>query len=1550
MSQPDEAHSQNHDSVLPRSVNAMLEDLGNTEHLHGVLDLTEQPGASTSQARREPRQGPGPGRNRPRAATSASHVSLDYFDPRGVGALRHTLSRMPTAPTLGERTEIGCPESIPDQAPPTNEEAGDGDFDFEAVLCDVLKSRSEADIKSRELGVLFDQLRVVGKGTSSSFQATIGSQLNLLNIWRAIQNARHSHLRDIISGFQGVIRPGEMLLVLGRPGSGCSTFLKVLANQRDEFHAVEGEVFYNSFSSDAIRLHYRGDVQYCPEDDVHFPTLTVDQTIGFAAKTRTPHARAPEMTRKQFRVHITDILLTLFGLRHVRKTPVGDASLRGVSGGEKKRVSISETLATRSLLTSWDNSTRGLDASTAVEYVHALRIATNLLRVTTIVSIYQAGESLYEMFDKVCLIYEGRMVYFGPANEARQYFTDMGYEPAYRQTTSDFLVAVTDPNGRQVRDGVRGVPSTPEEFQQYYRDSSIMKGNLEDMASFREQYAGKKDLMSAYQDSARAEHAKHLQKKSPYTISIPMQIRSVMGRRVRIQAGAVSLLVINACVFVLQAIILGTTFLQLSTNTTAYYSRGGILFFSVFLPALFAMSEIPSLFSLRPIVERHYKAAMYHPFVEAIALTLVDIPVTFLILLLYSIILYFLVGLQRSAGQFFTFFLFVFMSSLLGKALFRSLAAAFKSEAPAQAFAGVLVLVLSLYTGYSIPQPSMIGALRWITWINPLRYSFESLMVNEFHTIDGLCGSFVPSGPLYDSFPDTNKACTTVGSQPGNPYVNGNSFVSLSFGYSYSHLWRNLGIIIAFTIFFFILLLVFTEFNTSLAGMTSVVLFKRGSRDASTPPGGALTSSTQNSDEEKTKVPSSSVTSESDAQKKENKADMKEALAHQPRMQNTFTWQQVNYEVASRRLLNDVSGYVAPGKLTALMGESGAGKTTLLNVLAERNEMGVVSGTRLVNGHPLPPDFQAQTGYCQQMDTHLATMTVREALLFSAKLRQPFSVSIAEKEAYVDRCLSMCGLEAYRDAIVGSLGVEMKKRTTIGVELAGQGRLLLFLDEPTSGLDSQSAWAIISFLRDLADSGQAILCTCVLPSAELFQVFDRLLLLRKGGETVYFGDVGPRATTLIQYFETNGSRACRTEENPAEFILDVIGAGATATSKVDWHDIWTNSSEAVRITKDIDTIVSQGQRDTSLVSSSTIGHSGFATPWAYQVWTLLERNFVHYWRSPTYLMAKITLNVAAGLLIGFSFFKRNNSLAGTQNKLFSVFMALILSAPLANQLQVIFLNIRKVYEVRERPSRIYSWPALVTSQILVELPWNIIGSTLFFFCWYWTVGFPTDRAGYTYLMLGVLFPVYYTTVGQAAAAMSPTAEIAGILFSFLFSFVLTFDGVVQPYSQLGWWQWMYRVSPYTYLIEGLISQILQGQSVQCAPQEYAIVQPPSGYSCASYLDAYVASAGGYLNNPNAGSDCQYCSSRTADAWLARQFNIQYAHRWRNVGLFCAFITFNVCAIYFFTYLFRIRSYGKSKAVVGTMMSRVGGVFRRGARADGDGEKEKMSESPEDEDP
>ena len=429
----------------------------------------------------------------------------------------------------------------------------------------------------------------------------------------------------------------------------------------------------------------------------------------------------------------------------------------------------------------------------------------------------------------------------------------------------------------------------------------------------------------------------------------------------------------------------------------------------------------------------------------------------------------------------------------------------------------------------------------------------------------------------------------------------------------------------AFLAVFLFALLYFTERNAGFARQTAVMRFKRGSKasaikDAETPAA---------ADEEKTTAGSGQVSKTPSIM--QGGTDTTKA----PAMTDIFSWQHVEYTVPlgsgeHRRLLDDVSGYVAPGKLTALMGESGAGKTTLLNVLAQRTSTGVVKGDRLVNGQPLPADFQAQTGYCQQMDTHVPTATVREALLFSAKMRQPASVPLADKEAYVETCLRMCGLEPYADAMVGSLGIEHRKRTTIGVELAAKPKLLLFLDEPTSGLDSQSAWAIMSFLRSLAANGQAILCTIHQPSSELFHLFDRLLLLRKGGQTVYFGDIGEvghNASTLIDYFESHGSRKCASDENPAEFMLDVIGAGATATSEQNWYDVWQNSKEAAEIQRQVDQIHNDGHNRPPVQMSQ---HSEFASSWGYQTIELVRRSAQRHWRDPTYLLAKLNLNIVGG--------------------------------------------------------------------------------------------------------------------------------------------------------------------------------------------------------------------------------------------------------------------------------------------------------------------------------
>lgn len=208
------------------------------------------------------------------------------------------------------------------------------------------------------------------------------------------------------------------------------------------------------------------------------------------------------------------------------------------------------------------------------------------------------------------------------------------------------------------------------------------------------------------------------------------------------------------------------------------------------------------------------------------------------------------------------------------------------------------------------------------------------------------------------------------------------------------------------------------------------------------------------------------------------------------------------------------------------------------------------------------------------------------------------------------------------------LNIEQRKRLTIGVELAAKPNLL-FLDEPTSGLDSQTAWSIATLIRKLSDNGQAVLCTIHQPSAMLFQQFDRILLLAKGGKTVYFGDLGEGCRTLIDYFESNGAPRCEPHENPAEWMLNAIGAAPGSKTDQDWPLVWQHSEECEAIQKGLADLEDHYRTSVHLRRDEVDNDfsSGlYASTFYVQLSTCLERVFQQYWRTPSYIYAKLVLS------------------------------------------------------------------------------------------------------------------------------------------------------------------------------------------------------------------------------------------------------------------------------------------------------------------------------------
>ncbi|TAQ84014.1 hypothetical protein B7494_g7660, partial [Chlorociboria aeruginascens] len=873
------------------------------------------------------------------------------------------------------------------------------------------------------------------------------------------------------------------------------------------------------------------------------------------------------------------------------------------------------------------------------------------------------------------------------------------------------------------------------------------------------------------------------------------------------------------------ALIIGSIFYGTPNDTSSFFQKGGVLFFAILLNALISISEINNLYSQRPIVEKQASYAFYHPFTEAMAGIVADIPVKFAIATCFNIILYFLAGLRREPSQFFIFFLFNFVAILTMSQIYRSIAASTKTVSQALAIAGVVTLAIVIYTGFVIPRPLMHPWFKWISWINPVAYAFEGLFVNELHGRRFACSQLVPSGSGYTLTGDT-FICAVEGAIAGQSTVSGDDYLQAQFQYSYAHIWRNLGFMFAFMIFFLFVYLFATEFNSATDSSAEVLVFRRGHV-----PNHLLAAEKAAKDDEEAGAVTGSPQNDNAEQDKEQDEQV-QALAPQT---DVFTWKDVCYDIKikgePRRLLDNVSGWVKPGTLTALMGVSGAGKTTLLDVLAQRVSMGVVTGDMFVSGKPLDESFQRKTGYVQQQDLHLETNTVREALRFSAMLRQPKTVSQKEKYEFVEDVIKMLNMQDFSEAVVGvpgeGLNVEQRKLLTIGVELAAKPALLLFLDEPTSGLDSQSSWAIVAFLRKLADNGQAVLATIHQPSAILFQEFDRLLFLAKGGKTVYFGDIGKNSATLLNYFESNGANKCGENDNPAEYMLTMVGAGATGKSTKDWHEIWMNSSEAKDAQTELSRIKEEMGKEAS--SESAGSHSEFAMPLTTQLYEVTLRVFQQYWRTPGYIYSKIVLGVASALFIGFSFFHANSTQQGIQDVIFSIFMITTIFTTLVQQIMPRFILQRDLYEVRERPSKAYSWKVFLIANIVVEIPYQILLGILVFASYYYPIytsgGIPASTRQGLILLLLVQFFVFASTFAHMLISALPDAETAGNIATFLFSMVLVFNGVFQtPIALPGFWIFMYRISPLTYLVSAIASTGLSGRTVTCSSKELAIMQ------------------------------------------------------------------------------------------------------------------------------
>ena len=1437
-------------------------------------------------------------------------------------SLKRTISRRsthtkPLSRPATRHTQASEPGDV-EAGPQEEEEEG---FDLEPFMREGHFEKRTEGGSAKRVGVIYKSLSVKGVGSTATFVRTLPDAIigtfgpDLFHLVARFVPAlakRTTETRDLIHDFTGCVRDGEMMLVLGRPGAGCSTFLKAISNNRESYAGVTGDVSYGGIPADKQKKMYRGEVNYNPEDDVHFASLNVWQTFTFALMNKTKKKAVQNIPI------IANALMKMFGISHTKYTLVGDEYTRGVSGGERKRVSIAETLASKSTVACWDNSTRGLDASTALDYAKSLRIMTDISNRTTLVTLYQAGEGIFELMDKVLVIDQGREIFMGPAKDAKQYFIDLGYRCPERQTTADFLTAVTDPVERQFQPGQENsTPKTPDELEKAFRASPNYQKLLDDIKDY-EQHLEETN----YDDAKRFEGAvqegksKNVSKKSSYTVSFPRQVLACTKREFWLIFGDTTTLWTKVFIIISNGLIVGSLFYGESLNTEGAFTRGGALFFSILFLGWLQLTELMKAVSGRAVVARHKDYAFYRPSAVVMARVVTDLPVILVQSLIFGTIMYFMTSLDITAGKFWIYMLFVYITTILLTALYRMFASLSPEIDTAVRFSGIALNLLVIYTGYVIPKPQLLSRYIWFGWlyyVNPLSYSFEAVLSNEFadRTMQCAPSQLVPQGPGIDP---AYQGCALAGAQVNAKQVAGSAYLQTQYSYTRSHLWRNFGVVIAWTVLYILITGLATELFSFTNSGGGALIFKKSKKAKQ-----QVKEASPSADEEK--AIGSSGDSSSSTKKEtglgDSPADDKaeeDALEQITKSDSIFTWRNVEYTVpylgGERKLLNQVNGYAKPGVMVALMGASGAGKTTLLNTLAQRQSMGVVSGEMFVDGRPLGPEFQRNTGFCLQGDLHDGTATIREALEFSAILRQDRSIPRAEKLAYVDKIVDLLELNDLQDAIIMSLGVEQRKRLTIGVELAAKPSLLLFLDEPTSGLDSQSAYSIVRFLKKLAHAGQAIVCTIHQPSSVLIQQFDMILALNPGGNTFYFGPVGDEGKAVIDYFAARGVQ-CPRQKNVAEFILETAAKPARRPdgTRINWNDEWKKSQEAQDVIEEIEGL--------KLTRSKTIPEAKrkelqreFAAPVWTQTTELLRRTIKQYWRDPSYLYGKLFVSVIVGIFNGFTFWQLGNTIQDMQNRMFTSFLILTIPPTIVNAVVPKFFTNMALWQAREYPSRIYGWFAFCTAQVVAEIFPAIVGAVLYFVLWYFATGLPTDSSvsGYVFLMT-MLFFLFQASWGQWICAFAPSFTVISNVLPFFFVMFSLFNGVVRPYSMLPvfWRYWMYWINPSTWWISGVLAATLNNIPIECAVSETAHFDAPPGQTCQSYAGAFARSTGGYLLNPGASTDCQMCPYSSGNGYLST-LNIQANQKWRDFGVFLVFVFTNWALVYFFIYTVRIRGW------------------------------------------
>ncbi|KAI6681764.1 hypothetical protein NL676_035645 [Syzygium grande] len=1189
----------------------------------------------------------------------------------------------------------------------------------------------------------------------------------------------HKRRFSVLRNVSGIIRPGRMTLLMGPPGSGKTTLLKALTGKLDPELNFSGEVTYNGHKMHEFMPERTA--AYVSQYDIHIPQLTVRETLAFSAKCQGLGSRydmLTELLRREkllkikpdpyidalmkasvLKEHkediVTDYVLRILGLEVCADTMIGNAMRRGISGGQKKRVTTGEMLVGPVNALFMDNISTGLDSSTTFQIVNSIRQSIHIFNKTALVSLLQPPPETYELFDDIILLSEGQIVYQGPREWVLEFFESVGFRCPDRKGVADYLQEVTS------RKDQRQYWVNEESLYHYIPVAEF----VEAFKSFHVGRANEEELKTPFDRSKN--HAAALT-KSKYGASKRELLKACLSREATLMKRDANMHIIKTLQIWISAIIVATVFGQARKQHNSVEDGTvhlGALYFLIYMILFAGFFELPSTIDKLPVFYKQRDLHFYPSWAFSVPSSIVCFPLCMIEIALVVATTYYIIGFEPSVIRLLKQYVAIVLSGLMSYALFRCTATLSRDHVIANTSGSFVTIWVLTFGGFILSRARMKKWLTWCFWMSPLLYTQTAISVNEFlgeswsHVLEGTQETLgIALLRSHGLFTDP------------------------------SWYWISLGALIGFTVLLNVVstlaLSYLNQYGKSQAVFRTEEVLNEKHKTREDGEG-----------RKRMLLPFTplSITFEN--------------VTYSVDMPEGFQNSQKN----RLKLLNGVSGAFRPGVLTALMGVSGAGKTTLLDVLAGRKNSGYIEGNITISGHQKEQaTFARISGYCEQEDIHSPFVTVYESLLYSAWLRLPPETNWKTRELFIEEVMDLIELTPLRHALVGvsnlnGLSVEQRKRLTIAVELVTNPSII-FMDEPTSGLDARAAAIVMRTVRSTVDTGRTVVCTIHQPSLDIFGSFDELILLTRGGREIYAGPLGLQCRTMIAYFESiPGVGRIGDNTNPANWVLEVTTRAQEEILGVKFADEYKRSELYRRyeaLIREL-SVPSLGSHPLSFPSK-------YSQSFLSQFKACLWKQHKSYWRNVSYTAARFLFTVSVAVVFGILFWdlgSKRRSREDILNGVGAMFITITFMGTQSVSLLRPMIVAERIVYYRERAAGMYSALPYALAQVAIEIPYTLLQVVISWTITFAMMGYEWMASRFLltlfFLFISILYFLYF---GMMIVAVSPNQVIAAATSGMSYTIWTLFSGIVIPRTRIAvWWRWYTWICPLAWSLYGLVT-------------------------------------------------------------------------------------------------------------------------------------------------